>query len=88
MRSNATGIELLAGTFQNRFLVRDLRGVHRIGVVDRSGEYRPGESSCGPFVSRPVTSPIRISLENNDKIRPQQDGENTFARTRGGGSVL
>ena len=32
----------------------------------------------------PVDSPTRITLENNVKIRPQPDGENTFSRASGG----
>ena len=32
----------------------------------------------------PVLSPSRITLENNEKIRPQPDRENAFARASGG----
>ena len=31
-----------------------------------------------------VNSPTRITLENNEKIRPQLDRENAFARASGG----
>jgi len=31
-----------------------------------------------------VLSPSRITLENNEKIRPQPDRENAFARASGG----
>jgi hypothetical protein len=34
-----------------------------------------------------VLSPSRITLENNEKIPPQPDQENAFARASGGGSV-
>ena len=34
-----------------------------------------------------VNSPTRITLENNAKILPQPDRENTFARVIGGGGV-
>ena len=33
---------------------------------------------------RPVLSPSRITPEHNEKIRPQQDLENAFARAGGG----
>jgi hypothetical protein len=36
------------------------------------------------FARTPVLSPSRITLENNGKIRPQPDRENTFARASGG----
>ena len=36
---------------------------------------------------RPVNSLSRITLENNEKIRPQPDRENAFARASGGGKV-
>ena len=32
----------------------------------------------------PVLSPSRITLENNEKIRPQPGGENAFAGASGG----
>ena len=38
----------------------------------------------GLLALAPVLSPTRITLENNGKIRPQQDGENAFARASGG----
>lgn len=33
-----------------------------------------------------MLSPSRITLEYNEKIRPQPDGENAFARASGGGN--
>ena len=33
-----------------------------------------------------MLSPCRITLENNEKIRPQPDRENAFARASGGGN--
>ena len=33
-----------------------------------------------------VFSPPRITLENNGKIRPQPDWENSFSRASGGGT--
>ena len=39
----------------------------------------------GLLAPGPVLSPSRITLENNEKIRPQPDRENAFARASGGG---
>jgi hypothetical protein len=39
------------------------------------------------LVPEPVLSSSRITLENNGKIGPQQDGENLFARASGGGDA-
>jgi len=36
-------------------------------------------------VLTPVLSPSRITLENNEKILPQPDRENTFVGANGGG---
>lgn len=41
------------------------------------------------FLARsPVNSPSRITLEDNDKIRPELDRENAFARASGGGGGI
>lgn len=40
----------------------------------------------GLLASGPVLSLSRITLENNGKIRPQPDRENTFAVASGGGN--
>ena len=37
--------------------------------------------------ARPVHSPIRITPENNRKIRPSPDRENAFAEASGGGNA-
>jgi hypothetical protein len=37
------------------------------------------------MAQRPVLSLSRITLENNEKIRPEPDGENAFAGAGGGG---
>ena len=37
--------------------------------------------------NEPVNSPTRTTLENNEKIRPQPDGENAFAGASGGGNA-
>lgn len=36
------------------------------------------------MATRPVLSPARITPENNEKIRPQQDRDNAFAKASGG----
>ena len=38
----------------------------------------------GLLAQRPVLSPTRITLENNEKTRPEPDRENAFARASGG----
>jgi hypothetical protein len=45
----------------------------------------PERTLPGLLIPRPVNSPCRITLENNEKIRPQPDRENAFARASGGG---
>ena len=45
------------------------------------GPERPLPALLAPA---PVLSPTRITLENNEKIRPQPDRENAFARASGG----
>ena len=50
-------------------------------ALERNGLERPlpGLPALGP-----VLSPSRITLENNGKIRPQPDGENTLSGASGG----
>ncbi len=50
-----------------------------------------GPENTGPerllpdlLAPRPVNSPTRITLENNGKIRPQPDRENSLAEASGG----
>ena len=50
----------------------------------RSGEYQPRETASGPRDGRASAQPSRITLENNEKIRPRPDGENAFAGASGG----
>ena len=45
---------------------------------------RPERPLPGLLAHGPVLSPTRITLENNEKIRPQPDGENAFAGASGG----
>ena len=42
----------------------------------------------GHLAQRPVLSPSRITLENNEKIRPQPDRENAFADSVRGRGVI
>lgn len=44
----------------------------------------PERPLAGDLAPRPVLSPTCITLENNEKIRPQPDVENDFARASGG----
>jgi hypothetical protein len=46
------------------------------------GPERPLPARLAPV---PVLSPSRITLEKNEKIRPQPDRENAFAGAGGGG---
>ena len=46
----------------------------------------PKRPLSGLVPPRPVLSPTRITLENNGKIRPRPDGENTFSGVSGGGN--
>ena len=50
----------------------------------RFRENGSGENDFGRSALAPVNSPTRITLENNEKIRPQPDRENAFARASGG----
>jgi hypothetical protein len=45
----------------------------------------PERLLSGLLARGPVLSPSRITLENNEKIRPQPDRENDFAEASGGG---
>jgi len=53
--------------------------------LENIGSQRPLSSLLAP---RPVLSPSRITLENNEKIRSEPDLENAFARASGGGRGL
>ncbi|MBY0350933.1 hypothetical protein, partial [Tabrizicola sp.] len=44
----------------------------------------PERTRVRPLGRGSVNSPSRITLENNEKIRPQPDRENAFARASGG----
>ncbi len=45
----------------------------------------PERTPLGLLAPGLMLSPSRITLENNEKIRPQPDRENAFARASGGG---
>ena len=81
---HAPEIEIFSseGTKTNDYSV--LSRIHQIGAVIRSGEYRPGENRFGGSARSSVFSPSRITLEYNEKIRPDPDRENAFARASGG----
>jgi len=57
------------------------------GFVQSRGPENIGLQRTIPAASSksPVQSHLRITLENNGKIRPQPDRENAFARASGGG---
>ena len=82
--SNATLIEVFSCTFGKQFSISGLQANHQIGAVIRSGEYRPERMHSGLLTTTPVLSPSRITLENNGKIRPQPDRENSFTWASGG----
>ncbi len=56
---------------------RRLTGLENIG---------PERTLSGPLGNAPVNSPTRITLENNEKIRPEPDVENAFTSASGGGN--
>jgi hypothetical protein len=51
----------------------------------RFRENGSGENDYYRWPEQPVFSSTCITLENNEKIRPQPDRENAFARASGGG---
>jgi hypothetical protein len=63
--------------------INDLKGIPRESQTGAVG-IRPILPLLSP---RPVLSPTRITLENNEKIRPQPDRENAFAGASGGGNA-
>ena len=56
------------------------------GVVQLRGPENIGLQRTIPAAASksPVQSHLRITLENNEKIRPEPDRENAFARASGG----
>lgn len=62
-----------------------LQAKHRNVAVISLREYQLRENASGPFSQGPVNSPVRITLKNKGKIRPQLDRENGFAESSGGG---
>ena len=82
------------------FFKNDIRGPYKdIRWFCSDGSVRAPKDPCpeniGPerplpdFLSQgPVLSPSRITLEYNEKIRPQPDRENAFARASGGGEGI
>ena len=65
-----------------------LQAVYQIGAVNSFREYRPGENPSGPRGAGAVNRSSRITLENNEKIRPQMDQENASAGAGGGGGGI
>ncbi|MAI91751.1 MAG: hypothetical protein CBB65_15035 [Hyphomonadaceae bacterium TMED5] len=59
------------------------------GVVQLRGPENIGLQRTIPAAASksPVQSHLRITLENNEKIRPEPDRENAFARESGGASA-
>ena len=51
----------------------------------RSGESGAEKTDFAVCADVAALSPSRITPENNEKIRPQPDRENAFARSGGGG---
>ena len=81
---NKTGVEVnfRPPNFSHR--ISNLQEIHQNGAVIRSGEYWPERTLSALLAKRPVLSLSRITLENNEKIRPRLDRENAFARATGG----
>ena len=71
---------MLTLAWEKRIWIRYLQPKHQTRAVIRSGEYLPERPLLDLLAPGPVLSPSRITLENNKKIRPQPDRENTFAQ--------
>ena len=50
----------------------------------RFREFDANRTLSSHLAQMPVNSPFGITIENNEKIRPQPDRENAFARASGG----
>src|SRR6056297_515251 len=72
------------GGSEKGYEFRRLRTLHQNGTVMRSRESCAGENQFDHAAPCPVLSPSRITLENNGKIRPQPDRENSFIWASGG----
>ena len=84
--SNETAIEVYFRPQVIHNTANALQAKHRNVAVISLREYQLRENASGPFSQGPVPSPVRITLENKGKIRPQLDRENGFAESSGGGS--
>ena len=65
-------------------IIRTHRGNWALMRVSISGEYRLEETASGTRGGRASAQPIPHNPRNKEKIRPQRDGENAFARASGG----
>ena len=64
-------------------------GLYTECAQSRGPENNGLQRACSVTVARtPVQSHLRITLENNGKIRPQPDRENAFAGASGGGGGI
>ena len=75
---------------------RTLKPIIHHNISDSYNAFTKSAQSSGPenigperplpglLAAGPVLSPSRITLENNEKIRPRPDGENAFAKASGG----
>jgi hypothetical protein len=83
--TNAPGVEVFRWRRKISFIVLECYRPYT-GFVQSRGPENIGLQRKIPAAASksPVQSHLRITLENNGKIRPQPDPENAFARASGG----
>ena len=66
----------------------DIKQDLRLHLYRRDDRFDPSRGQYDTFADRVLASLTRITLEYNEKIRPQPDRENAFAGASGGGASL